>query len=436
MSPTKKVLSGIFLILIIAFFYNASAISLAPKSIILKTDPYISFRDDLTNAKYAVIQNNGSIQVNNLYTASIPLYAVSPAKMARDSLGYTHFVFSQHGYLDWTNNKVFYKSEKYMSMPPEVVPFPYGSGISSSFNGFSFGRPSLDMISNAPYVVVFGINYSQGQIINNKIMISKRTPAGWSPAVTLFQPSTLSPSREILLKFDRFSNGHIFYQVFTNQNCMGVNCPRSIYELVFSPNTFSIISNNLIATINGAHPEVILENSLFANSLNPYNYLGIIKIPDTSQSPNYNLYPSVSSSINSWTPQTLATSTVPIGETYATSLDIVIDFSGHLNAFASEKNSPLGTARLLKIVSSDNGITWSSSALLSSSTSQYNYVTVGRKYAKIDSEINIAYSEGSFGQSVWFDKIKLIKLNQGSQATSLIYQSPQGRDIEIGDFIL
>ena len=270
--------------------------------------------------------------------------------------------------------------------------------------------------------------YSQGQIVNSQIMISKRLSTGWTQAVTLFQLPAVSPAGQLKFGFDQSSNGHLFYDAFTNPSCLAINCPRAIYELVFSPTTLGIISNTLIIPINGPFPEVF-----YIKASDSYNNIGFVKLTDTSQSPR-NLYVDFSSSNNGWISQTLATSISPPYQTHATSLDLELESSinGKINFVASEKNTQTGLAKLLLFTSLNNGASWSPTKLLSSAISQYRDVNLGSR----GTELNIGYTKVNNFNSITFSEVDLMRRsNTGSIKNIIVHQSQQG-NIMLGDLII
>ena len=431
----KELIIIIFLLLVGAFFifYQEKSIALAPQTITPPPSTYISFSEGLSNppmtlVKYAVVDDASNIQINTIYTETALGYSATPAKMAKDSRQ-KHFVFLKQGLIDWNNNRVLYKTENNLASPPEVVPFPYGSGYGFNFNGFLSSVPDIALDSgNIPYVVTMGRIYSQGQIVNSQIMISKRLSTGWTQAVTLFQLPAVSPAGQLKFGFDQSSNGHLFYDAFTNPSCLAINCPRAIYELVFSPTTLGIISNTLIIPINGPFPEVF-----YIKASDSYNNIGFVKLTDTSQSPR-NLYVDFSSSNNGWISQTLATSISPPYQTHATSLDLELESSinGKINFVASEKNTQTGLAKLLLFTSLNNGASWSPTTLLSSAISQYRDVNLGSR----GTELNIGYTKVNNFNSITFSEVDLMRRsNTGSIKNIIVHQSQQG-NIMLGDLII
>lgn len=409
-----------------------------------QTSTYISFMEPTATtyhmARYAVVDANLNVQLNTIYTNPIPYGVVTKPKMAKDS-GQVHFLFAtSNSFFDPTSLRILYKPETRLSSPPETIPFPYGTGGLLSFTGFLPQDSDIAIgPGDTPYVVSHGRTYSQGQIVSNQIMITKKLSTGWTQAVTLYQPPIITPTTDVALTFDEDLNGHVFYQVFTNPTCLGINCPRSLYELVFSTATLVVLSNNLIITFNGSFPE--------ANFIQPLLNLesdsgdSIVYIKTTTNSNPYNFYVDFASSINGWTPQTLVTSIVLQAQHYSTSgsLASAPNSKGDISLGASEKNVQTGIAKLLLFTSPNYGLSWSSTVLLSSSASQYRDVNIGIRGLGKNKETDIAYTEaisvGTLSSEI-FNKLQFIRINKQGTNSLLIYQNPSGYDLSIGDLLV
>ena len=439
MGITKKVCIFLFIVLGLAFFYQNHVLSqstLSPLDATLQSNTYVSFREDLNGqsvSKYAVVDSNSNVQVNTLYTATSPV-VVNPAEMVKDSRGKVHFsVQYADFFFNWASMRIFYQKEG--STAQEIIPFQYGNGMSFNFNGFLPWRQKMIMdSSNVPYVLAGGRTYTNGQITGFRIEISKRLTTGWTPSTVVFQTTTFTPMAEIAASFDKNSNIHVFYQLFTNPNCISITCPRSTYELVFD-RSFNVISNNQIITFNGLAPEANTFKPITNMKSSRESYLAFLSIPNTGAS-NYNV--AFATSKNSWSQQTLATSVVSPGSTFSTSLDME-SIGQELNVVASEKNIPANTARILTIKSRNHGSNWITNTLLSSTTSQYRDIFMETKNLGTAKELNIAYTESNFGDipQVAFSKLNLMRVkSSGVQTNNLVYQNPLGSGLMIGDLLV
>jgi len=429
----KIILTLILLMGILLIYFN---LAIVPAQAI-QGATYLSFQETLsgqTNSKYAVI-NNSNIQINTIHNETAPC-AVTSAKMVRDSQK-MNFIFSKLCYFNWGDIRIMYKNENTLNLPPEIVPFPYGVGYLSNFNGLFFYTPDAALGPNDEiYVASLARNYSQGQMIDERIMISKRSANGWGPAVTLLQLPSLSPMRDVSLRFDGGSNGHLFYQRFTNSSCFGANCPRAVYELVFSPSTFNVISNTKIMDFVGLTPEVFSLKALQNSAGRYYNGLGFLNFVDSSMP--YNLYVQFSKSgSNGWSSQPLTVSVVSPLYIHATSLDLELDSDKNIQFVASEKNIQVGVAKISLFTSTNSGQSWTQSTILSSSTDQYRDVNLITKNRGKNKEFNIAYTKANFGNVFNFNQLYIIKRSaRGTQVNTLVYQNPIGADIFIGDLLV
>lgn len=435
MGMTKKVCILLFLVMGLAFFYQNHVLSqplgLSPvDAVAVPPKTYISFREGNGQqifSKYLTVDSTGNVQVNTLHTTNIPAIA-NAAHIAKDSRGVAHFaVHYGDFFFNWGTQRIFYQKEG--STVQETIPFPYGAGMSQVYTGFLPYTPKLVIDSrDTPYVIAAGRTYVQGAAQQTSIYISKRTSTGWTPATLLFQTSTYTPMPEVSLSFDSNSNGHVFYVLFTNPNCISITCPRSVYELVFD-RSFNVVSNNQVMTFSGGFPEVFSLKSVMLQGSRE-SFLGYISNPSTAQTPSL-MNMGFGTSKNTWVQQILASSYYNAGTTFSTSIDMEADLTD-INYVATEKNVNTNTAKIQYMKSRNQGRSWTTNTLLSSTTSQYRDIYAQTSTFGGSKELQIAYVEGAFGDLTPFTKINLMKVSPtGTTTNSVVYQNPMS--LMLGD---
>ncbi|MEK7552441.1 MAG: hypothetical protein AAB534_03435 [Patescibacteria group bacterium] len=215
---------------------------------------YISFSEggglNQWLARYASVDSNSNVRINTIDTINGQFLLVNPPLMIKDSRK-VNFLYSTLGILSGmiVNDRIYYKNENTINLPPEIVPISYATGPLLNLTGYHCGAFDAVVDNNNNLYVGAACKHHTGSNINvsNDILISKRSSSGiWTPATVLVTLPALISSGPMAFEFDGV-NGHVFYYSLTIPTCTS-GCTTSLYESVFSLASLNVISTSIVAT--------------------------------------------------------------------------------------------------------------------------------------------------------------------------------------------